>query len=75
VVNLKDALHVTLAADMLTTPPAGYRWQVILSSDDIRFGGPHSLADLQMAVDAAGLAAGHPVAVALQAVPQAGPTP
>jgi maltooligosyltrehalose trehalohydrolase len=72
VVNLKDALHVTLNEDTLTTPPTGYRWQVLLSSDDIRFGGPHSLTDLQMAVDAAGLAAGHPVAVALQAVPEAG---
>ena len=54
VVNRKDGLHVTLAENTLTTPPAGYRWQVILSSDDIRFGGPHSLTDLQMAVDAGG---------------------
>ena len=74
VVNLKEALHVTLSEHVLTTPPAGYRWQVILSSDDIRFGGPHSLSDLQMAVDAAGLAAGHPVAVALQAAPESGAT-
>ncbi|HET6314790.1 MAG TPA: malto-oligosyltrehalose trehalohydrolase [Chloroflexia bacterium] len=67
VVNLRGDLELDFAGAEIMQPPEGQRWQVVLSTEDSRFGGSGSLEELGAGVETSCLKARGPIAVALQA--------
>jgi maltooligosyltrehalose trehalohydrolase len=67
VVNLHGDLDLDLVGAEIMHPPEGQGWQVVMSTEDSRFGGSESLEELGAGVETSRLTARGPVAVALQA--------
>jgi hypothetical protein len=67
VVNLGGDLDLDLTGAEIMRPPEVQRWQVVLSTEDSRFGGSESLEELGAGVETSRLTASGPIAVALQA--------
>ncbi len=69
-VNLKGNLDLRLSAQAITCPPPHSHWEVIFSTNDLRYGGADDLAAIQQEVQLDQLLADCPVTLVLRATRQ-----
>jgi len=67
IINLREALELDLTAQAATIPPQGYGWNLLLDSEDTRYGGSGSTELLRGSSGQARLLLDGPRAVVLGA--------